>query len=384
MSATKKLLVLAVGGAGGDLQPLMAAAIGLLERGGRVTFVGDAAVATTVAPRGITCTEIPPEQDMGRILGGVFKRLGDLSLAEQGRVITDEIAAWSEDVGALVSRVTEEERPDAIVTSLFGIGAADFAASTAAIPWAMVNSTFYVGPNPPRPLDADFSPRAIPLFEYFLPLVDRATLVLHATDQVFDYDHDGLPENHRYVGPLIWEPASSPPEYLDEPGSPWVLVTLSSQLQDDAAVARAAIDGLSMLPLRVLVTTGGSRPSEELAPLAANARAEQYVSHATALGRSVALVSHAGHGSVMKALRHGVPMVLVPWGRDQPGVAARAQRLGVAIVIPREELDADAVTAAIQEVTTTPAYRERAGRHSARLRLTDPVAVACDALEVGL
>ena len=94
--------------------------------------------------------------------------------------------------------------------------------------------------------------------------------------------------------------------------------------------------------------------------------------------------SHAGHGSVMKALWHGVPMVLVPWGRDQPGVAARAQRLEVALVIPRKELSATAVAAAVQEVTTNSAYREAARRHSARLRLSDPVAVACEALEVGL
>ncbi len=214
--------------------------------------------------------------------------------------------------------------------------------------------------------------------------MDRANLVLHATDQVFDFNHANLPENHRYVGPLIWEPESLRPAYLDSAGDPWVLVTLSSQLQDDAAIARSAMDGLAMLPCRVLVTTGGSRPAEELAPLAANARAEQCVSHTAALGRSVALVSHSGHGSVMKALWHGVPMVLVPWGRDQPGVAARAKRLGVATVIPREELTANAVAAAVQEVTTNPAYGAAARHHSARLRLTDPVAVACDHLEVGL
>jgi UDP:flavonoid glycosyltransferase YjiC (YdhE family) len=314
----------------------------------------------------------------------VFRRLSDLSLAEQGRVITEEIAAWSEDVGALVSAIVQRERPDALVTSLFGIGAAEVAASSAALPWAMVNSTFYIGPGAPRPLAADFGPRAIPLIDYFLPLIDRATLVLHASDQEFDFDHDELPENHHYVGPLIWEPDSPRPTYLDEPGNLWVLVTLSSQLQDDAAVARSAMDGLAELEVRVLVTTGGSRPAEELAPLPANARAEQYVSHAAALGRSAALVSHAGHGSVMKALWHGVPMVLVPWGRDQPGVAARAQRLGIALVIPREELSAEAVGAAVQEVTTEPAHREAATRHSVRLQLTDPVAVACEALERGL
>ena len=44
---------------------------------------------------------------------------------------------------------------------------------------------------------------------------------------------------------------------------------------------------------------------------------EQTVSHSAVLERGVLMVSHAGHGSVMKALWHGRPMVLVPWGRDQ-------------------------------------------------------------------
>jgi len=55
------------------------------------------------------------------------------------------------------------------------------------------------------------------------------------------------------------------------------------------------------------------------------------------LANSRLVISHAGHGIVMKALYHGVPMILVPWGRDQPGVAARAEALGVATVIRRDE-----------------------------------------------
>jgi hypothetical protein len=55
--AMKKVLVLAIGGAGGDLRQLMAAAGGLLERGHRSTFVGDAAVARLVAEKGLPCTQ---------------------------------------------------------------------------------------------------------------------------------------------------------------------------------------------------------------------------------------------------------------------------------------------------------------------------------------
>ena len=74
---------------------------------------------------------------------------------------------------------------------------------------------------------------------------------------------------------------------------------------------------------------------EEISDIPANAHLEQTVPHSAVLQRGQLLVSHAGHGSVMKALWHGRPTVLMPWGREQPGVAARAQALGVAEVVQR-------------------------------------------------
>jgi UDP:flavonoid glycosyltransferase YjiC (YdhE family) len=377
----KRMIVLATAGAGGDLQPLMAAALRMQQRGHHLAFLGDEAVAQAVTTLGISCRPIPEELDMGRILGGVYKRLGGMTLAEQGHVLRDELSTWSQQVGALVSDLIKAERPDLVITSLFGIGAADVAATAAGIPWAMVNSTFYIGPQPPRPLNLDFGARAVPLIESFLPLIERAHLALHATDRVFDFDHTGLPINHRYVGPLIGEPNGSAPAYIDEPGDPWVLVTVSSQTQDDVTIARSTMDGLASLPVRVLVTTGGSHPLEALQPLPANARAEAYVSHAAVLRRAQALVSHAGHGSVMKALWHGVPMVLVPWGRDQPGVAARAERLGVARVLSRDQIDPNLLAGAVQDAMNDATYRVAAGLHSARLQESDPAEVAAVALE---
>lgn len=378
---SNRVVVLATAGAGGDLQPLMAAALGMLKRGHHLVFLGDEPVARAVTPLGIACSPIPEELDMGRILGGVFKRLAGLSLKEQGDVLRDEIATWSDAVGSLVSDLIDKEQPDLLVTSLFGIGAANVAATPAEIPWVMINSTFYIGPNPPRPLNVDFAPRSVPLIEYFLPLVARASMVLHATDQVFDFDNTDLPSNHRYVGPLMWETNGTAPRYLDDPGNPWVLITVSSLAQDDIPIARTALDGLASLPLRVLVTTGGSHRADALTPLPANAHAETYVSHGAALSRSQVLVSHAGHGSVMKALWYGVPMVLVPWGRDQPGVSARAERLGVARVLTRDKLHADALADAVTEVANNPVYHAAARKHSTRLRQNDPVALAVAALE---
>jgi UDP:flavonoid glycosyltransferase YjiC (YdhE family) len=83
----------------------------------------------------------------------------------------------------------------------------------------------------------------------------------------------------------------------------------------------------------------------------------------------------------MKAFWHGRPMVLVPWGRDQPGVAARAEALGVARVVARDRADVDALAAAIDACLSDRAMHEAAARHSDRLRGSAPAARAADLLE---
>jgi MGT family glycosyltransferase len=239
-----------------------------------------------------------------------------------------------------------------------------------------------VGPDPPRPLEHDFHERTVLLFRsYFLPLLEHAPLVLHATDPVFDYNHTVLPARHHYVGPLLWEAPAPLPVYLAEPGAAFVLVTLSSMVQDDLPLAQAALAVLAPRPVRVVLTLGSGRQPTELSPLPSNARVEPYVPHSAVLERARLLLSHAGHGSVMKALWYGVPMVLVPWGRDQPGVAARAEHLGVARVLARDQLTDARLTEEITHVLEEPHYQQRAQEISHRLQAEAPVRAACGWIE---
>ena len=83
----------------------------------------------------------------------------------------------------------------------------------------------------------------------------------------------------------------------------------------------------------------------------------------------------------MKGLYYGVPMVLIPWDRDQPGVAARAAALGIAEVIPREDLTEARLSAAIRKVLGTPRYQEEAARIAGCMQGQDPVASACARIE---
>jgi UDP:flavonoid glycosyltransferase YjiC (YdhE family) len=379
----RHVLVVATAGAGGDFQPLMSAAMALRERGHEVAVLGDRSVQGSLAPLGVRTELLPPELDLGPVLGGAIRDAmaatgGDLAAA--GPIVEERMATWAGEVSGSVAEVVGKFRPDALMTSLFGVEALHDAEPPC--PWVVVNSTFYVGPDPPRPPSSDFGPRALPLLMRFAALLGAPDLVLHATDPVFDLSFEGLPEGHHYVGPLgIWEPPGEPPGFLDEPGDPWVLVSLSSQLQDDLPIAQAAMEAMADRPVRVLVTVGPGHRRDDLTGVPSNARVEQVVSHAAVLQRGRLLLSHAGHGSVMKALWYGCPMVLVPWGRDQPGVAARAEALGVAEIVPPDQASAEVIGGAVARVLGDAGKRETAQGHGARLRSTDPPVAAARLIE---
>lgn len=377
----KKILILATAGAGGDLQPLIAVTLGLIERGHEILVFGDASVASAIQDLGIETIIAPPAYDFGPRLIAAIREGQALDPAAQGNLVQERTAAWASEFAAAVQPLIREHKPDLLLTSLFGVGVAQLACLDTNLPWGVINSTFYVGPNPPRPLESDFSGRAVPLIRYFVPLLAHAQLILHATDPIFDYNHTDLPPAHHYVGPLIWESPAPIPNYLQEPGDPWVLVTLSSQQQDDVGLAQVALQALAQQPVRVMLTIGGGHQATEIQHIPNNARVEHYLPHSKVLAHSRLLVSHAGHGSVMKALWYGVPMVLIPWGRDQPGVAARAEHLGVAKVVAREQLTDERLANAIQLVLDDWRMRETVSDTAQRLRSQNPVAVACELLE---
>jgi MGT family glycosyltransferase len=180
-------------------------------------------------------------------------------------------------------------------------------------------------------------------------------LVLHAIDPVFDSVPVELPPNHHYVGPLLWEVPGKRLPYLDEPGASWVLVTVSSALQDtEIQLAKVALSALAQQPLRVVLTVPSERLQQESRPVPQKARVKGYVPHSEVLKQRQMCIGHAGHGSVMKALYSGVLMVLVPWGWDQPGVAERAVKGGAANVLQRDELTARNLRAAISKVLHDP------------------------------
>src|SRR5262249_34554944 len=141
----------------------------------------------------------------------------------------------------------------------------------------------------------------------------RADRVLIASSAAFDFPATTLPPNVRYVGPAFWEaPSEAGADLPGEDGLPVVLASPSTTYQAAERYLRTLVLALGRLAVRGLVTTGPGYDLARLAPLPPSVTVHHYLPHSAALARASAVVTHAGHGTVLKALAHGVPMVCVP------------------------------------------------------------------------
>src|SRR5207244_12078657 len=177
----QRFLVVATAGAGGDRQPLVSAALALRDRGHETVFLGDASVAGSLASLDIETEVLPDHLDLGpRLVGAIREGMeaGGGSMAKAGPIVREHMGAWADEMAPHVATAVAERQPAALVTSLFGVDV--LRAAAPARPWAVVNSTFYVGPDPPRPMTEDFGPRAIPLISALASSLGSADRVLHA------------------------------------------------------------------------------------------------------------------------------------------------------------------------------------------------------------
>ena len=115
--------------------------------------------------------------------------------------------------------------------------------------------------------------------------------------------------------------------------------------------------------------------------LPADAVVTGFVPHTPVLQRSALSINQAGHGIVSKCLRYGVPMVLTPWDADQPGVAARAEALGVARIVPKSDVSPESVSRAVDEVLDNLRYRKRSEEVAETLARRAPEDVATSLVE---
>jgi UDP:flavonoid glycosyltransferase YjiC (YdhE family) len=381
---------------GGNVPPQLLVAKRLARRGHRVRIVAPAALRAGIAAAGAAYVPYrrAPEHDCSRPESDLIRdwEARGLAAAERGR---DRLVyGTAEAIARDLLDAIAAERPDVLVTDYLLLGAY-VAGERAAVPTVGLIHSVYPLPAPgipPRgtgarpacgPLgmlrDAVLGRLMLRFFDGPLPRLNRvradlglpplrsalqllmgARRLLVLTSAAFDYP-SSLPGNVRYVG-VQADPDLPPttPRAGPATGTPLVLVSLSTTFQDQAALLRKILQALGTLPVRGLVTLGPAMTELALdAP--ANVELSAWVPHERILPEVDLVVTHAGHGTVMAALRHGVPVLCLPMGRDQRDVAARAAWHGAGVIGSA----ADSVEKLRRRIAG--AVRDRALRDHARL-----------------
>ena len=143
-------------------------------------------------------------------------------------------------------------------------------------------------------------------------LLDRATLALAATLEQFDRPLAAPHPNVRYVGPVLDEESPS----WEPPGRSLVLVSFSTTYMRQETALRRALEAVGSLDVHAVCTLGNVLGRETL-HASANVQILDWMPHGAILPYAAAVVTHAGHSTVMAALADGVPLVCMPMGRDQ-------------------------------------------------------------------
>ncbi|HEY2320708.1 MAG TPA: nucleotide disphospho-sugar-binding domain-containing protein [Solirubrobacteraceae bacterium] len=186
------------------------------------------------------------------------------------------------------------------------------------------------------------------------------------------------PENVEVVGPLMWEPPFG--EVQAPPGdAPLVLVAPSTAQDPTHRLLRAAVAGLAGEPVRVLATWN-RRPLPGPERLGPNTRLVEWLSYAQTMPGCALVICHAGHGTLVRALASGCPVLAVPHVGDMAENAARVDWAGAGVRLPWPLLTPATLRLAARRALGRPELRRRAaeletwaGRHPGAARAADLV-----------
>lgn len=206
---------------------------------------------------------------------------------------------------------------------------------------------------------ADLDLRPVASMDEFLR---RAPLTLVASGKPFQYPQTDWGATVQLIGPCVVDPEPhTVPDWLATIDQPIVLVTTSSEKQADTDLVRTAMVALKDEPVHVVATLPAGRPDEVAA--SRNATVVRFVPHSLVLDRAVCAVTHGGMGATQKALARGIPVCVVPYGRDQFEVARRVEVARCGTRLPARKLSPSRLRTSVREAMkmTDGAQRVAAG-----------------------
>jgi MGT family glycosyltransferase len=376
-------------GSPGHLGPMLTAAQQLRSRGHGVRFIAreDARAPVEAAGYGFVAWQRTPSYTpIAPRDGGEMRQAYD-------HLLFGPAAARAADMLDEIDR----EPTDALLSDI-GLFGSPLAAEAAGIPCALLAPTIGVRPLPGVPplgsglraphtieeraeVDAANS-RFIGVMNEWLPMLnqaraslglapydhalelfDRPARLLLAVSAAFDFPADHLPKNMRYIGPLLdssdWSKSWTAP-WPRGSDRPRALVSFSTTNQNQADALQRTVNAIGGIEMDAVATLGPELDGAALRP-PKNVTLLPSAPHDIVMEEVSLVVTHGGHGTVSRALWHGLPLLVMPMGRDQDDVALRVEARGAGLILPPTAPEAE-ITAAINRLISEPHFRIAARR----------------------
>ena len=210
--------------------------------------------------------------------------------------------------------------------------------------------------------------------------------VITQTPRQFDFKGAPWPPHFHYAGPLHdhdgREQVDFPWEKLT--GEPLIYASLGSLVNGHPRIYRTILAAVETLTgIQVVLSIGKNVNHDDLGPIPvpANTLVVRTAPQIDLLKRAALCITHAGLNTTLEALAQGVPMVAIPIGYDQPGVAARIAHHGVGEFMEVEDLTVERLSQLIQRVLNDPRYRIRAQHFASVIAETRGLDLATDVIE---
>lgn len=384
----------------GHLDPMLALARVLAARGHAVTFVGQADMGPRVSRRGVNFRAVGARSHpAGRLarqtarLSGTTGPLGIRGvirdMVETSDMLLDEVPGALHEIHAGALVVDQTEPAGGLVARHVGLPLVSVANALlidrepavppAFVGWRYDDSPWGIQRNLGGYRVVDWLMR--PLLEVIgrrarawgLPGIETVEDCLSPTLQIsqcvagFDFPRAAPPAGLHSCGPLrlpetrAWEPSR---------GRPNVFCSLGTLQGARRPVFAAVAEACDRLDLALTIAHGGRLEGTATSGFAGAPRVESFVPQRAVMPTVSAVVTHGGLNTVLDALAAGVPLVVVPLAFEQGAIAARVERSGAGIVVPRRRLGAASVADALRTLLEVPSYRDRA------LALRDEIAGA--------
>jgi UDP:flavonoid glycosyltransferase YjiC (YdhE family) len=376
----------------GHLNPFLPYAVALRDAGHEVRFASARLFADAIERHGFACEGIGEDFTWEKA-SDYFPAINDAARAGRSmEFATFDISwkLWNPKAARDLLSLFERWRPDVIVRE-FAENGATFAGEAAGVPvvcaaWGALPSdgeswgrafdwerwlTCYkelrheFGLAPDQPGGA---------LERQLTLSPLPPSWLGDRDRGADVRHFRLPLAEGPADPLEWLPSLGRER-------PLVYATLGTVFNKMRTLRTTMLDAFADLDADVLMTIGRDVDPTAIGAVPPNVRVEPFVAQSLVLPHASLVVSHAGMGTMLGAIYHGVPMVLIRTGADHPVNIRCGVDAGVAVALDALEADAPLLLSTAQRALDDPQMRTAAQALRVECDAMDPISEAVTTLE---